>query len=414
MVASTSIKYFVHTNTNAPQLNNVQGSMIAVLDACLVNGLTLGAVNSMTATGTTVTINFGSAHNLLRFQVVKIAGAVQSEYNGEHRILSIPTISSITFEVATAPSVSPAAGIILASLPPLGWSLPFTGTGKRAYKNTDLEGPYLRVIDIADPAQDSTWAKWAKVGIVEDMSDIDTMLGQQAPFNGAAPNRNWVATGSGDSVINGWAKWFYATPATESQANVKNFAPTNGARAWVIVGDGETFYIFNKAHHSTNTNLIPHGFGKMGNLSKVNASAYFLSAKDDYTSASTSISASGSALSTTSFGNGGKVFFLKNHKGESVYSTGVAKVFNGGTNDYTGASETYKQPGSEVSVFRSDYIFVENENIPRGSVPILRWLHQLKPYSHLENISDNQTMLVAINCMCNFLYGQIIAELGEI
>ena len=38
MVASTDIKFYVHTNTNAPQLINNFGCMIDVLDACLVNG----------------------------------------------------------------------------------------------------------------------------------------------------------------------------------------------------------------------------------------------------------------------------------------------------------------------------------------------------------------------------------------
>ena len=82
MVASTDIKFYVHSNNNAPQLQNAYGSMIDVLDACLVNGFGSQAVATLTASGTTVTATYGSAHNYLRYQVTKIAGVNQTEFNG--------------------------------------------------------------------------------------------------------------------------------------------------------------------------------------------------------------------------------------------------------------------------------------------------------------------------------------------
>ena len=205
MVASTDIKFFVHSNNNAPQLQNAYGSMIGVLDACLVNGISLGLVSTLTAMGTTVTAVFSNAHNLMQYQVLKITGANQAEYNGEHRILTVPNATSVTFQLASAPSVTTATGSITASLPPLGWEKPFSSTnvnggGKAAYrsKNTLLPSrPFLRVVDELDPAYTATYAKFAKVGIVEDMADINTMLGVQAPFDAALPNKNWVGTGTG-------------------------------------------------------------------------------------------------------------------------------------------------------------------------------------------------------------------------
>ena len=149
MVASTDIKFYVHTNTGAPQLQNAFGCMIDVLDACLVNGFGSQAVSTLTAVGTTVTATFGSAHNFMQYQVIKIAGATQTEYNGEHRILTVPTASTLTFELATAPSVPTATGTINASLPPLGWEKPFSSAGKAAYRsaNTLLASrPFLRVL----------------------------------------------------------------------------------------------------------------------------------------------------------------------------------------------------------------------------------------------------------------------------
>ena len=79
-------------------------------------------------------------------------------------------------------------------MPPLGWSKPFSGTGKAAYLQTDNSNgdkPYLRVVDALDPAWNSTYAKYAKVGICEGMTNIDTW-NTEAPYDPASPTKNWV------------------------------------------------------------------------------------------------------------------------------------------------------------------------------------------------------------------------------
>ena len=57
MVASTDIKFYVHTNTNAPQLTNNFGCMIDVLDACLVNGFNLVTLDSLVVAGGVLTLH---------------------------------------------------------------------------------------------------------------------------------------------------------------------------------------------------------------------------------------------------------------------------------------------------------------------------------------------------------------------
>ena len=227
MVASTDIKFYVHTNTNAPQLTNNFGCMIDVLDACLVNGFGSQTVSTLTASGTTVTATFGSAHNFMQYQVIKIAGATQTEYNGEHRILTVPNSNEVTFELAAVPSVPIATGVISGSLPPLGWEKPFSssspsGGGKAAYRSTNLllpSRPFLRVVDELDQVWSSSYAKYAKVGLVEDMTNIDTMMGMQSPFDLANPSKNWLGSGSGSSAINGWAVWAYALASNENTSS---------------------------------------------------------------------------------------------------------------------------------------------------------------------------------------------------
>lgn len=301
MVANTDIKFYVHTNNNAPQLQNAYGSMINVLDACLVNGINIGGVSSLTASGTTITALFSSAHNLMQYQVIKITGAVQPEFNGEHRILTVPNAQSVTFELAAAPSTTTATGTITASLPPLGWEKPFSssnpnGGGKAAYRSKNLllpSRPFLRVVDELDPAYNIVYAKYAKVGLVEDMTDINTMLGVQAPFDSVDPDKNWNATGVGVSVINGWAKWYYARSGTLGGANDTS-APASGNRNYIVVGTADYFYIYcgftplttNEATKAAN----PYGFGVFTRLYEDDTSNNFLNASINNATASSNIS----------------------------------------------------------------------------------------------------------------------------
>ena len=283
MVASTDIKFYVHTNNSAPQLTNNFGCMLNVLDAALINGIQVGTVSSLTASGKVVTAVFGTAHNLMQYQVIKIAGANQAEYNVEARILTVPNTTTIAFELAAVPSVATATGTINCSLPSLGWEKPFSSTsatgGKGAYrsKNTLLPSrPFLRVVDELDPAYNASYAKYAKVGIVEDMTDIDTMLGVQAPYDSANPDKNWVGTGSGTSVINGWARWYYARNSALGNT-YDTAAIAEGNRNWLLIGNADYYYIM-PCFHTGQSPANPYGFGSFERYYDDDLSNTFLSA----------------------------------------------------------------------------------------------------------------------------------------
>ena len=74
MITKSSVRFYVNTNNNAPQLKNEFGSMISVLDACLINGLDLGSISSLTHSQGVITAIFANPHNLLKGQVIKIEG----------------------------------------------------------------------------------------------------------------------------------------------------------------------------------------------------------------------------------------------------------------------------------------------------------------------------------------------------
>lgn len=423
MVASTDIKFYVHTNNNAPQLQNAYGSMINVLDACLIDGIQIGVVSSLTASGNTVTVTFGAAHNLMQYQVIKITGANQPEFNGEHRILTIPDSSSLTFELATAPSVSTATGTISASLPPLGWEKPFsstneTGGGKAAYRSKNLvlpSRPFLRVVDELDPAYTATYAKYAKVGIVEDMTDIDTMLGVQAPFDSTNPDKNWVGTGSGTTVINGWAKWHYARAyaATASSSNNESNAPANGNRKWLLVGDEDYFYIVPSVAVDAASNSeygLLYGFGRFDSLFQNDASNTFLS------STLVAIAAGSSTTPGTQTGlsnqSNSTLIQRKYNQSNTHANAGTIGFFNAGsfypgTSNYVSVHNLILSPAALLETS-------ETPSVMRGQCKNLQWPLQQEPYPEMQVFIDGDELFIAKKvAVHSSSRGQIVFKIGD-
>lgn len=422
MVASTDIKFYVHTNNNAPQLQNAYGSMINVLDACLVDGINIGPVSSLTASGTIVTALFSSAHNLMQYQVIKITGANQSQFNGEHRILTIPDSSSLTFELATAPSVPTATGAISASLPPLGWEKPFSssnpsGGGKAAYRSKDIllpSRPFLRVVDEPDPAYSTTYAKFAKVGIVEDMTDIDTMLGVQAPFDIALPDKNWVGSGSGNTAYNGWSKWIYARSATASASEIASIVA--GVRKWFLVGNSDYFYIVPAFAVSSDVGPT-YGFGQFVSNIPSDSANTFLSATNNYTPANSSYYVgSNSGIGSNSNRNANIILLRKFDQSASftTASNGILQINNttstatGTSNDINAVEVLGFIQSFDVFLTENNTAFLASVGLVRGKLKDIRWLLQNKPLLEYELIELGDEVYIGKSVLSNTSDGQML------
>lgn len=418
MGAKTDIKFFVHTNNNAPQLQNAFGSMINVLDAALVNGMQVGTVSSLTASGKIVTAVFGTAHNLMPYQVIKIAGTNQAEYNGEYRILSVPNATTLTFELTEVPSTTIATGTINCSLPPLGWEKPFSssnpnGGGKAAYRSKNLmlsSRPFLRVVDEMDPVQLANYTKFAKVGIVEDMTDIDTMLGVQAPFDPAAPNKNWVGTGTGNAAYNGWAKWIYATNSDNFFS--ENSVPPAGIRNWLLVGNGDYFYIFPAQWNTTTSNAVAYGFGAFKSLINADTSNTFLSSTLNYATQSTSYFR-GQWTGLADNQQPAKLLVQRGYSQAAQYTVGYATslALSNTANMYSGA-QNYIGAYNLTNIAPFAPVFF-NETVLRGEVPGIYWLFQNRPYNHLQIIEKDGGAYMAVNVVqSSGTNGQVVVKIG--
>ena len=242
------VKYYANTMQGAPQLTNDWGCMTSLLDAVLVTGFNLKTIANLTSAIGVATASIPAGHLYWVGQVLTISGADQNEYNGEVRVVAVTT-STFTYAITGTP-VSPATGASITSkVAPLGWEIAFTATNKRAYrsKNVLSNRPYLRVDDSLCPAYNTTYAKKAKVTMAQGMSDIDTFVGARAPFDSANPNQNEGASGSGNTVVDGWYKWYYARAGGNGH---DEYGPAVYNRPWAVVGDDRGFYIFNEGGDS--------------------------------------------------------------------------------------------------------------------------------------------------------------------
>ena len=230
----TSVKFFRSTMPGAPALRGQVGSLIALLDACLVNGWGSQTASSVIIAGGVATATFPSDHAAAVESVVLVAGATPSGLNGEQKVTAVaPNV----IRWATAEADGTATGTITVKMAAAGWTKVYTGTNLAVYKSADPQthGQFLRVND--------TGATVARVIGYENMTAVSTGTG---PF----PTNTQVSGGFY------WGKSYNA-----GSADV----------AWSVVADSRAFYFNAAAYTSTGgptTNgggayffgdLVPHG-----------------------------------------------------------------------------------------------------------------------------------------------------------
>lgn len=217
----TSVKYFHSAMPNAPVLNGTAGSLIGVLDACLVNGFGLAVVDTLTVTDGIATASMSLGHSFEPDTVALITGASVPALNGQFRVLTTTT-NTITF-ATTAPNGS-ATGTMSARLAPAGWEKPFSGTNLAVYRSLNLTGTrcFFRLDDSA--------AQNGRLVGYESMSDVNTGTGL---FPTAAQ-------------LSGGFWW----PKASSTATT--------ARAWTVVASDRTVWYW------ANTHLTPASHGVDG------------------------------------------------------------------------------------------------------------------------------------------------------
>lgn len=201
-----------NSDSGAPVLTGEVGKLVALLDACLVNGYT-ASVTSITRSGATATVTVPVPHNLITGQSVTIAGANETDYNGTFAV----TVTSgvvFTYTVPGTPA-SPATGTITYLRIGAGWTKPFTGTNKAAFRQGSGSNQfYIRVVD--DAPTEAATARDARVRGYETMTDVDT------------------GTDLFPTVVQ-QANGLFVRKSSTADATVRN---------WILFADARTFYLF--------------------------------------------------------------------------------------------------------------------------------------------------------------------------
>lgn len=203
--------WYSSTELNAPTLNNAAGSLIAVLDACLVNGFGLKSVTSITLSGTLATVTCtGHQFSGGVGKRVLIAGSSVTAINAAHEV-TVVDANTFTFPTTATGTVS---GTLTAKRAPLGWTKPYSGTNLAMYQRTDgmATGMLLRVDDTGSTPASTTYARAFGV---ESATDVTTYSGQ-FPTQVQLANGVYVSKGLSNTT----------------------------AKQWHLVGDGRTFHLF--------------------------------------------------------------------------------------------------------------------------------------------------------------------------
>lgn len=336
-VMNTSVRWMHSGMQGAPVLDNNWGDLTAMLRACCVTGFNVRPIQSITCQGTKATIQC-AGHGYVEHQVVQIENATPAGYNGAHRVVSVEGANTLTIELESElPEAQAAPGQTLQMrTAPLGWESLFDDGGQKlVLRSTDPQSTrnVLRVDDSCPAGYTTTWAKFGRVTMAQNMSDLDTFIGARAPFDPADPTKNEVANGSGYyGIRSGWFKWYYA--AYRSSSFSEYSTPENGSRNWWLAGDGRTFYLGIACQQGW-VWANPWGAGDLESLQSPDPFATFLAATEQAGPANNTV------YSASSGDLGGKAdtktcrVLLRDYLGEGLPVRFTPRSFNVGANNFT-------------------------------------------------------------------------------
>lgn len=387
-MATLPVKYYTSGMTGAPVLSNNWGDLIGLLDACLVNGFGLKTIDTLTSSAGVATASISTGHGFSVGQVVAVAGATQPEYNGEFVVTGV-TANTFTFAVDGTPA-SPAttSSSLSAKVAPLGWEKPFSGANKAAYRSRNPQSPknLLRVDDsLKTPGYTTTWAKWANVGICQSMTDIDTIVGAQAPYDPSYPTQNWAQRTANQW---GWYKWYHARQGGY-ESNGDGGA---GARNWVVVGDDRLFFLLTSVSPGYNWyGRVAYCFGDINSFKAGDQFGTVLFAHDNFLGNSANFSdpaVAGGIGPALSLDYAGNVALRSYTQLGNPVRVGATSLNLTNTQRVCGAGPLAFPNGPDYSLWLLPVYLMQEDQHMRGALPGMYWVPHDRPYSDL-TIVDN-------------------------
>lgn len=257
----TNTRFFNEKSKGVPPLNNSWGSLLKVLDSCLVEGSEKQPVISISTTEDSEypqlywisTIVLNSGHSFEKeYSVVKIEGCLEEAYNTVHRVQES---NEFNIKIALDKNIYPEkpkdsfiTETIFIKLAPLGFSKIFSEDQIGVYKSSNLDNNscFLRVDNSCPIGYDPTWIKFARVSMYSDMKSIEDFHPRpgrlKAPYYPEDPLRAESSLGTGATGIYGESKWYHSVNAGSNSIEAQG-ASHGGPFAFDIIGDDRTFYI---------------------------------------------------------------------------------------------------------------------------------------------------------------------------
>lgn len=296
MATDVDVQYFSHLN--GLTLGNNWGDLIRLLDACLVNGLSLPSVtNALIDDQGDLHLTFYANHNAMLFQIVELSDfnsivvdGVAHDLNKKYRIKGVPTQNQLILK-GYIERIASASNVVVpnfgdAKLASLGYETIFRDVNdvKRVYraKNPTAQHPFIRVDEslASDTGTyNSNYAKFAMVGLLEHMEHIDDFENPdvlQLPLNTADLAKNWKITGVGTAVVRGWHRWYWA----KGWGNIgDNSAPSASNRHFTLCGDKHAFYLLRAIDTNVQTfkMLVGCGLFNSGGYESVHPNWFLIS-----------------------------------------------------------------------------------------------------------------------------------------
>lgn len=300
MTTDVDVQYFSHLN--GLTLGNNWGDLIRLLDKALVTGIDFTQITaaSIDEQGD-VHITLYAAHEAMLFQVVELSGFTPASFNQKYRIKGVSSTTELILKPQTAIAETAISTVGAGKLASLGYEIIFRDTNdvKRVYraKNPTAQHPFIRVDEtISDGVNsyDSAYAKYAMVGLLDNMTHIDDYENPgvlQLPFNPSNLKQNWNIAGSSATVVRGWSRWTWARSNNLYQGWPDSGSITSGNRNFTLIGDSDAFYLqmpvgttaWNKRIYgaglfdSTLKNSIVPNWFLMSRVSTANASVSYTS-----------------------------------------------------------------------------------------------------------------------------------------
>ena len=397
----TSVKWMNNGMAGSPQVSNVWGQLTSFLDSVLVYGFGLKIVTTAVCNGEVLTLNIPSGHSYLLDQVIKLSGVTNNTaFNKEYRVLSKTNVQ-VTCVAEGLPNLV-LAGSMSVIVAPLGFEIVFSRDYKRVYRslNSLALGNMLVVYDgPRETEYDISWAKWASVGIAREMTDVDTIIGAQAPYDGNAPSQNWASSQVGHY---GWYKWYFArTGGYETNGN-----SGGGNRNWVLVGDDRGFYLsITNAPGFSWYGRVPYMFGDLDRFKSGDNYATYLRAADNYWSNSNGghhsypgqLSGYGGVMSCDV--SGGVLLRGPSQIGNPV-RWGITSLNTNNGQQVTGRGGLPWPNDSDYSMWLLDCFCRQENGGMRGMMPGLFWVPHWVPHSdqtivtNVVNQPDKRFLLV--------------------